>query len=79
MFNKSSLRVVAIFCSLFPVFSLTGCQFMPHALQPSQLRKLNQGPELGRDTYNFSIPDPEIKEHKVDGVMAHDPFLSDNP
>ncbi len=38
----------------------TGCQLLPHSLQPAQLRKLNRGPELGRDTYNFSIKDPAI-------------------
>jgi len=39
---------------------MTGCQYLPHALQPNQLHKLNRGKELGRDTYNFSIKDPAI-------------------
>tara|TARA_E500000305_G_C4003313_1_gene228541 strand:+ start:791 stop:943 length:153 start_codon:yes stop_codon:yes gene_type:complete len=47
---------------------------MPHALQPKQLRKLNRGPELGRDSYNFSIPDPQPEKHQADGMMYGDPF-----
>ncbi len=54
--------------------SLTGCQLMPHALQGNQLRKLNRGPALGRDAYNFSVPDPPTYTHKVDGLISHDPF-----
>jgi hypothetical protein len=33
-----------------------GCQFMPHALQPSQLSKLNR--QDAWDESQFSIPDP---------------------
>ncbi len=54
--------------------SLTGCSMMPHALQPSQLRRLNRGSALGRDSYNFSIPDPQPEKHQVDGMMHGDPF-----
>ncbi len=42
------------------LFLMTGCQLLPHSLQPSQWHKLNRGPKLGRDTYNFSIKDPTI-------------------
>ncbi len=56
-----------VFAALF--FS-TGCQLLPHALQPSQLRKLNRGPALGRDTYNFSIKDPDIVEDENSEAMS---------
>jgi hypothetical protein len=35
---------------------LSGCQFMPHALQPSQLWKLNR--QDAWDEGQFSVPDP---------------------
>lgn len=74
----SRKRIQTAVCSLFclALFS-SGCSMMPHALQPTQLRKLNRGPELGRDSYNFSIPDPPPKQHKVDGMMHGDPFQND--
>ncbi|HCS50077.1 hypothetical protein [Rubinisphaera sp.] len=68
---------IKLFSSLLFVISavsLTGCSMMPHALQPKQLRRLNRGPELGRDSYNFSIPDPQPEKHQVDGMMYGDPF-----
>ncbi|HBN78667.1 hypothetical protein [Rubinisphaera italica] len=66
-----------LFSSLMYIISaasLVGCSMMPHALQPKQLRKLNRGPELGRDSYNFSIPDPQPEKHQADGMMYGDPF-----
>ena len=35
---------------------VSGCQFMPHALQPSQLSKLNR--QDAWDEAQFSVPDP---------------------
>lgn len=58
--SKQSSSVWKFFLALIAIGTMTGCQLLPHALQPSQLHKLNRGPELGRDTYNFSIKDPEI-------------------
>jgi hypothetical protein len=34
----------------------SSCQFMPHALQPSQLSKLNR--QEAWDEAQFSVPDP---------------------
>jgi len=51
-----------------------GCQLLPHSMQPSQLRKLNRGPALGRDTTNFSIPDPDLPEGYKELSLGEDPF-----
>lgn len=56
--------------------SLGGCSLLPHELQPSQLRKLNRGPSLGRDTANFSIPDPQISQGFSRPALGEDPFQS---
>lgn len=58
--SKQSLSVLKFFLAPVAFCTMAGCQLLPHALQPSQLHKLNRGPELGRDSYNFSIKDPEI-------------------
>lgn len=39
-------------------FSTTGCQLMPHALQPSQLQKLNRQP--ARDVLYKTQEQPEF-------------------
>lgn len=40
----------------------TGCDLLPHAMQPSQWHKLNRGPAPREDTH-FSVPDfiPELE------------------
>jgi hypothetical protein len=47
-------------CLLFVAAGATpvvsGCQFMPHALQPSQLWKLNR--QDAWDEAQYSVPDP---------------------
>ena len=52
---------------IIPSISLfsSGCQMMPHALQPNQWGKLNRGPAPREDTY-FSVPDyiPELEKEK---------------
>ena len=58
--SKQSLSVLKLFLASVVFCPMVGCQLLPHALQPSQLHKLNRGPALGRDSYNFSIKDPEI-------------------
>lgn len=62
MFQMNQLAVFLFrSCMLCLVVTMmTGCQLMPHSLQPNQLRKLNRGRALGRDNYNFSIKDPAI-------------------
>ena len=44
-------------------FFATGCEMLPHALQPSPWSKLNRGPAPREDTY-FSVPDyiPELEQ-----------------
>lgn len=70
-----SLKHAALFSVLVVAAgSVTGCSMLPHAMQPRQLRKLNRGPELGRDSYHFSIPDPLKSEDSNDSMMHGDPF-----
>ena len=59
----SKALLIAIIPSLF-VFA-TGCEMLPHALQPSQWHKLNRGPAPRQDTY-FSVPDtiPELEQRQ---------------
>lgn len=47
-------------------FFASGCEMMPHALQPSQWGKLNRGPAPREDTY-FSVPDyiPELEQKSL--------------
>lgn len=53
----------------------TGCSLLPHSMQPAQLRKLNRGPALGRDTTNFSIPDPALPDDGYKELsLGEDPF-----
>lgn len=49
-------------------FLASGCEMLPHALQPGQWHKLNRGPAPRQDTY-FSVPDyiPEL-EQQTDSV-----------
>ena len=61
-------------CLMVSLVCLTGCSMMPHAMQPSQLRKLNRGPALGRDTSNFSIPDPQVPHGYRHLELGEDPF-----
>ena len=45
------------------------------SMQPAQLRKLNRGPALGRDTTNFSIPDPDLPDDGFEELsLGEDPF-----
>ncbi|WP_298861226.1 hypothetical protein [uncultured Gimesia sp.] len=46
-------------------FFASGCEMLPHALQPNQWSKLNRGPAPREDTY-FSVPDyiPELEQKK---------------
>ncbi len=59
--SKSLLVVIIPSVSLFS----SGCEMLPHAMQPSQWGKLNRGPAPREDTY-FSVPDyiPELEQHK---------------
>ncbi len=52
------MNKLAPLCALavLTLISQTGCRFLPHALQPNQLQKLNRTEPLGRDAYYFSIP-----------------------
>lgn len=48
-------RLKLILASLaFAVFSQSGCRFMPHALQPEQLWKMNRQPPMD---VRFQSPD----------------------
>lgn len=69
-------RALVRFCLLVGLAWLAGCSMMPHAMQPSQLRKLNRGPALGRDTSNFSIPDPQVPHGYRHLELGEDPFQS---
>lgn len=42
------------------LFGFSGCESLMHSLHPNQLWKLNRGAPLGRDTYNFSIPEEPL-------------------
>ncbi len=50
---------------VIPCISLltSGCDLLPHAIQPSQWHKLNRGPAPREDTH-FSVPDyiPELEQ-----------------
>lgn len=70
----SRLRVVSVVLLLVVSGGLSGCSMLPHAFQPSQLRKLNRGPALGRDTTNFSIPDPQPPQDFGRLSLGEDPF-----
>ncbi|EDL59082.1 hypothetical protein [Gimesia maris] len=50
----SKALIIVIIPSLS--FFASGCEMLPHALQPSQWHKLNRGPAPRQDTY-FSVPD----------------------
>ena len=50
----SKALIIVIIPSLS--FFASGCEMLPHALQPSQWHKLNLGPAPRQDTY-FSVPD----------------------
>lgn len=64
--NLQNLRSTRLGLVLMIITLCSGCADMAHSLRPSQLWKLNRGPELGRDSYNFSIPskplDPEAEK-----------------
>lgn len=55
----------ALVIAIIPSISLfaSGCDLLPHAMQPSQWGKLNRGPAPREDTY-FSVPDhiPELEQ-----------------
>tara|TARA_R110002111_G_scaffold67_2_gene607 strand:+ start:30367 stop:30576 length:210 start_codon:yes stop_codon:yes gene_type:complete len=55
----------ALLIVIIPCISLiaSGCDLLPHALQPDQWKKLNRGPAPRQDTY-FSVPDyiPELDQ-----------------
>lgn len=70
----SAENLLRIAVMLVMLVGSVGCSMMPHALQPSQLRKLNRGPALGRDTTNFSIPDPEVPQGFSHLKEGEDPF-----
>lgn len=53
----------------------SGCETLSHKLSPNQLWKLNRGPELGRDTYNFSIPQADKDQLLHDLVKQTEPGL----
>jgi len=59
--SKTLLVLIIPGISLFA----SGCEMMPHALQPGQWGKLNRGPAPREDTY-FSVPDyiPELDQKK---------------
>ncbi len=48
----------------------TGCGTLSHYADPYQWRKLNRGPDYGRDTYNFSIPEPKQAEPPIQPVRG---------
>jgi len=64
-----SMKVLskALLVLIIPSISLfaSGCEMLPHALQPSQWSKLNRGPAPREDTY-FSVPDyiPELDKKR---------------
>jgi hypothetical protein len=43
----------------------TGCSTIAHYADPYQWRKLNRGADYGRDSYNFSIPEPKLETPTV--------------
>ena len=51
----SKALIIVIIPSLS--FFASGCEMLPHALQPSQWHKLNRGPAPRPATY-FSVPSP---------------------
>lgn len=57
----SKVLLIAIIPSMS--FLASGCEMLPHALQPGQWHKLNRGPAPRQDTY-FSVPDtiPELEQ-----------------
>lgn len=71
-------RKLVIPLTLLLAVMSTGCSLLPHQLQPTQLRKLNRGPALGRDTSNFSIPAQRVKSQQLDPMLHGDPFRTDS-
>lgn len=65
-----SLRILlASVCAFSSLSILTGCESFPHYLKPEQLQKLNRGPALGRDTYNFSVPPQNFEPISEDNLI----------
>lgn len=65
---SKALMIVIIPC--IPLLA-SGCDLLPHAIQPSQWHKLNRGPAPREDTH-FSVPDyiPEL-EQKAQSESDH--------
>lgn len=57
----------------------TGCSTISHYADPYQWRKLNRGPDYGRDSYNFSIPEPQSQQSQVDESMPRTGVALDLP
>ncbi len=61
---------------LLPLLASTGCQFMPHSMQPNQLWKMNRQDAWDEGGY-FSVSDParerfggETVDHPADESPA---------
>lgn len=64
--SKTLLVLIIPSVSLFS----SGCEMLPHAMQPSQWGKLNRGPAPREDTY-FSVPDhiPELEKRNNSQIV----------